>query len=217
MKTLWISLIAALTTVAAGCATTSPATRQPTAEEYEVLVQALKRQNAELRRRAERPADPVPAEVATPVDGRSTALALPPVPPPVRPEDMIPPPAQPRRVPPQNWAWLHQPPAGCTSGIYSMQVENWTDHHIQLFVDGEELRVRGSRGVLPGIPPHEVVYICLNNIGQHTFTGMVFALRYGQPQRVGRYRYQGNWDGASLWAPGRQQLIIRANAVTWEQ
>ncbi len=213
MKTLW-TLMTALAVVLTGCATTSPATRQPTAEEYEVLVQALKRQNADLRRQAARRTAPGQSAAD---DRSTTAMELPPPPPMVRPEDMIPPPAQPRRLPPQNWAWLHQPPAGCTSGIYSMQVENWTDHHLQLFVDGVELRVRGSRGVLPGIPPHEVVYICLNNIGQHTFTGMVFALRYGQPQRVGRYRYQGNWDGASLWAPGRQQLIIRANAVTWEQ
>lgn len=218
MKIMWTMMTAALAISFAGCATTSAANKQPvqrqaTAEEYQVLVNALKEQNKALREQLARQPAPVRTEGQEPVEDQPPVRVRPQ---PVRPEDMVPPPAQQRRLPPQNWAWLHQPPAGCARGIYSMQVENQTSYHAQILLDGEELRVRGARGVLPGIPPGEVAYICLNNTGQHTFTGMLFALRFGQPQKVGRYRYQDTWDGASLWGDHRQRVQIRPLYVTWE-
>jgi len=217
MKALWTLMTVALAVGFTACASTTAANRQPTMEEMAAQLTALREQNVALQEQVAHLQAPAhdDAESEEEAVERTAGMQLPRRPP-VRPEDMVPPPAQQRRLPPQNWAWLHQPPAGCTSGIYSMQAENWTDHHVQLFIDGEEIRVRGSRGILPGIPPHETVYLCLNNTGEHTFTGMLFALRYGQPQRVGRFRYQDHWDGASLWGPGRQKVIIRPAYVTWE-
>jgi len=209
MKILWTLMTGALAISFAGCASTSAANRQPTAEEYQTLIDQLKEQNTQLRQQAGHRSVPVDPAIESQSDAGSSARVM------IRPEDMVPPPAQRHRMPPQNWAWLHQPPAGCESGVLSMEVENQTDFHAQILLDGEELRVRGARGVLPGIPPHEVVYLCLNNIGQHTFTGMLFALRYGQPQKVGRYRLDGNWDGSSTWT-GRQKAEVRELYITWE-
>lgn len=191
----------------AGCATTT--TRLP--DDYETLVKEmsemrrefgeLKKENAGLKKKLE----------------ENTTAAVPvaePAEEPIDLEDMSPPPAQPSRGPPQNWAWLGQPPKGCETGVYSMEIVNKTEHFVELSMDGSGLKVRGAKGLLPFIPPHEKVYVCLNNTGTHTFLGMLYASRYGRLDKVGKYRYEGTWTaGSALY--GRQRLEIRPYYITW--
>lgn len=214
MKALWTLAIVALAAGFSACASTSAATRPaPTLEELAAQVDDLQRQNAELRSRLTKQTSPRQDgavggdETSDVASGQNTALVI-------RPEDMVPPPAQPRRLPPQNWAWLHTPPAGCGHGIYALSLVNQTDYYANIMIDGEPLRVRGARGLLPGIPPHERVFMCLNNTGTHTFTGEVFALRYGQAMKVGTYRYEATFGGNTLTFGG-QEVIIRDFWITW--
>jgi hypothetical protein len=211
MKALWTMMIVALAAGLSACASTTAATK-PTLEDLAAQVDDLQRQNAELRqqvgkRPAPRQVDPAEGDaVSEPLPTNGRAL--------IQPEDMVPPPAKMRRGPPQNWAWMHTQPAGCASGVYALTVVNQTDYYINLMIDGEPLRVRGARGLLPGVPPHEKVYMCLGNLGKHTFTGELFALRYGQAMKVGTYRYEGDYGGNTM-SFGTQEVIIRDFWVTW--
>ncbi|KPJ84827.1 hypothetical protein AMJ57_05305 [Parcubacteria bacterium SG8_24] len=120
----------------------------------------------------------------------------------------MPPPAKPRPLgPPQHWAWMHTPPQGCSSGILSLEIENFTGYYLKLFLDGEELTVRGAQGVLPHLPPRETVYVCLSGTGHHTFRGIAFQNRYGVLQEVKRFSFDRKFT--RLWgARGRHKVLI---------
>jgi hypothetical protein len=210
-KAFWTVAMAALAVGLSACASTSAATK-PTLEDLAAQVDDLQRQNTELRGKLDqgtvRPNGSVQQDAVNGPLPSPTSVTL------LRPEDMIPPPAQMRRGPPQNWAWLHTPPSGCSGGIYALTLVNQTDYYANILIDGESLRVRGARGMLPGVPPHEKVYMCLGNMGKHTFTGEIFALRYGQANRVGTYRFEATFSGNSA-AYGGQEVVIRDFWITW--
>jgi len=212
MKALWTLVTVALAASISACASTS-ANQKPTLEDMAAQIEDLQRQNAELRDKTGKQGTPRPAgsvdqdAVSDPLPSPNGSV-LP------RPEDMVPPPAKLRRGPPQNWAWLHTPPSGCSEGVYALTLVNMTDYYANIMIDGEALRVRGARGLLPGIPPHEKAYMCLGSMGKHTFTGEIFGLRYGQAMRVGTYRHEVSFSGGSLYFSS-QEVDIRDYWITW--
>ena len=193
MKNIWTASFAVLAASLAACAGTEANVR-PTTDDMAQRLSALERENAELRSQM----------------GPGTAMRSPPV----ELDQMVPPPAQRHRLPPQYWAWLHTPPEGCAKGIYSLEVWNYTDYYLSLMIDGEGVKVRGAKGLLPGIPPHEIAYICLEHPGVHNFIGDVFALRYGQPEKVGHYAHQWTFSGRLVWE--RQRIDINPYDVSWK-
>ena len=195
----FLAAVACLGTLAA-CATTGAV-----AGSEEDDLAKLKRQNAELRQQLSGPR-PVQSPVMAP------SLA-----------DMVPPPAQHHAMTPANWAWLNQPPEGCEHGVFSMRIENRTDYFVDMMLNGERLKVRGSRGLLPGIPPNESVYICLGNIGVQSFVGTLFACRGGplsprcELQQVGTFKYRASWGADTVsYGSDRQVLQVRPPYIDWK-
>jgi len=193
---LFLTAAACLGTFAA-CATTGAS-----AGSGEDELAKLKRQNAELRQQLSGP---------RPVGVPNLA-------------DMVPPPAQHRVVPPANWAWLHQAPEGCEHGVFSMRIENLTDYYVDMMLNGERLKVRGSRGLLPGIPPNESAYICLGGVGLQSFIGTLFACRGGplsprcELQKVGTFKYLATWGAGTVsYGEDRQVLQVRKPYIDWKE
>jgi len=133
---------------------------------------------------------PPPAEVGMMPQGPALGGPVSSVPPP-RPEAMM--------GPPQNWAWLHSAPLGCNNGPHSLMIANDTPNHMRVVLDGEDLQVRGAYGVLPTLPPRTAVHVCLAHLGEHTLSGVVYSLRYGQLQEMegdrGRFDFHGPLAG----------------------
>jgi len=89
--------------------------------------------------------------------------------------------------PPQSFAWLHTPPMGCEEGVFSLEIRNSSDSFLAVLIDGEELEVRGARGMLPHLPPDSSAYICLESLGEHTLAAVSYVPRFGELQEVRRY------------------------------
>lgn len=147
------------------------------------------------------PMPPPPVAAPMPV-GPSVAMPMAPIPP-ARPEMMM--------GPPQSWAWLSTPPYGCERGPNSLMIANETRYFMRLVLDGEDVLVRGSRGVFPELPPGATAFLCLSHTGVHTLQGVAFALRYGVPQEIegehGRFRIMQSW-GTGTWSSGWHEVHV---------
>lgn len=145
---------------------------------------------------------PPPAAVAPMPAGPVVAMPAMPVPP-ARPESMM--------GPPQNWAWLGTPPYGCERGPNAIMIANETRYFLRLVLDGEDVLVRGSRGMFPELPPGASAFLCLSHTGVHTLQGVAFTLRYGVPQEVegdnGRFSIVQSW-GTGTWSSGRHEVHV---------
>ncbi|MFA6604046.1 MAG: hypothetical protein WCT10_04395 [Patescibacteria group bacterium] len=187
------TIVACLGSLAA-CATTAVV-----AKPGEDELAKLKRQNAELKLR-----------VAAQYPAAAPTMA-----------DLVPPPAQRRVSPPENWGWLDQRPEGCSTGVYAMEIQNDSGFYLDLLINGEHVKVRGSRGLLPGVPPGTSVWICLGHLGQQTLTGTFYACRGGpgttkcQLQKIGYLRWTDHWNTRTTFR-GHQYAQIHPSCVIEE-
>lgn len=181
MKTIKVILVSIVALSFAGCAAGSAQSRIATATaEIAALkaeLEALKQTSAP----AAAPAAPAPAPVA------ATPMAPPPgyVPsahPPVR------------GGLPENFGWLYEKPAGCTDGPLSLEIVNQTGLYVRVLVDGKGVETRGAYGVLPHLPPGQTVYVCLDRVGRHNVSGVVYARRYSQLVEVSRFSENHNYN-----------------------
>ncbi|MBI4457694.1 hypothetical protein HY633_01895 [Candidatus Uhrbacteria bacterium] len=98
-------------------------------------------------------------------------------------------------------------PRHCKAPL-AAELTNATDDYIRVALGGRQVILRGVSGWQADmIPPHKTVYVCMQNLGQHT----VEAKRFGQrvlaldargnavgwePVEIpGYYRETANWDG----------------------
>lgn len=153
---------------------------------------------------------PPPAAQLPPV-GPAVAVAPPPA------AGVVPPGRPVPAGPPQNFAWLHTPPQGCESGPLSLQVTNQTRYYLTVLIDGQALRVRGSQGELPHLPPGERAYVCLNELGTHSVTGVAYVGRYGQLTELLRFGTRHVFTIDSTNAFGRQQVEVTNGYVSWHR
>jgi hypothetical protein len=170
--------------------------------------EAIKKENAELKARVTR----IEKEQAEWKEGEGSQNTAPPA--------VITagyqPPAQPERGMRQSWGYL-VPPKGCEAP-YLAKVSNDTDTFAAAAVDGENIAIRGPRGPLPNlIRPRSAVFICLNDVGTHTFEAVLYAARplttgtHGKPpaelKQVGSCKYTGTYSFSSLQGTPRAQLV----------
>lgn len=120
-----------------------------------------------------------------------------------------------RSGPPQNWAWLHTPPYGCSTGPLSLEIDNQTRYFMAVLMDGKKLRVRGADGELPQIPPGETAYVCLNDLGDHTIDGVAYAGAYGNLVEVDRFHIRETFSVSTMATWGRQAFTINDQRLRW--
>ncbi|OGM00678.1 hypothetical protein A2480_01060 [Candidatus Uhrbacteria bacterium RIFOXYC2_FULL_47_19] len=118
--------------------------------------------------------------------------------------------------PPQHWARAYGPPEipGCQVGILSVSVENETGYYVQTFIDGQEVRIFGSGGDLPHLPPRQTAYACLERPGLHAIHGVVYARRGAELVEIQRFSLDRNFNGRSVRSTGRQRITINDLLLT---
>ena len=110
-------------------------------------------------------------------------------------EEMTPPPAHVTPMgPPQNWAWTDARPVGCPDAL-ALQVQNTTDHFLDMIIDGIGVVNRGAMGRLPFIPPHATAWICLDRTGEHYISGRRIFNRMGVLIADSKFHFAVTYSG----------------------
>jgi hypothetical protein len=208
MKNSNVTLFAILLSllVGSGCAATAQSARQ--AEHNQLVMERMEQENAALREQlaaserarvaanqvvppaptsAPAPA-PAPAPQPAPAPAATTTAMHPTAPVAIPTEDLPPPPAHtPPPGPPQNWFWMYEPPMGCEGGSFAVKIQDWTGNYTSLRIDGKQIQIMGAEGPLPKLPPHAIIYGCLDRLGKHTMSGISYQARYTKFIEVDRF------------------------------
>lgn len=200
IQTILLFLAVALSSA---CATT----KQPiTNEQLMQEIKGIREENLVLRAEIEAQKTTVDSRQST-VDSREEFAQFP------QPLPEIPP-AQPILPgPPQNWAWPHTPPNGCEAGPFRLQINNWfPDYYVRMFIDGEEVVTRstpfpGPDGtMMTPIPPRGAqrfganpvrTFACLNHLGAHTLSGVIYANRMGILVEIKRFSENVDYNASA--------------------
>lgn len=103
----------------------------------------------------------------------------------------------PANVPPKNVAFLNYAPRVCGDGPLSVELKNESGNFVALQFDGMDVHVMGAHGELPPfVPPNGTVYLCMDDMGQHSITGTQFTSAGGRMIRMFDFQWNGEFTAS---------------------